>query len=89
MTVEEFRKLLFAPELIVLDVADAALLALEKALVLEHPLVRSPASDDDPIIRARARNVLRPAARLRRALRSYRLAVLDVLRDDDTNPDPF
>ena len=32
MTVDEFRNLLIAPELIVLDVADAALLALERAL---------------------------------------------------------
>jgi len=44
MTVEEFRRLLFAPELIVLDVADAALTALERALVLEHPLVKNPPS---------------------------------------------
>ena len=41
MTVEEFRRLLFAPEIIVLDVADAALRALERALILEHPLVLS------------------------------------------------
>jgi len=44
MTVEEFRRLLFAPEIIVLVVADAALRALERAVILEHPLVRDPAS---------------------------------------------
>jgi hypothetical protein len=91
MTVDEFRRLLCAPELIVLDVADAALLALERALVLEHPLVKNPASDDDPLVRRRARHVLRAAARLLRALRSYRVGVLRILRDDELQDaaDPF
>ena len=47
MTVEELWRLLIALEIIVLDVVAAALLALERALVLEHPLVHDPASDDD------------------------------------------
>jgi hypothetical protein len=91
MTVDEFRRLLFAPELIVLDVADAALTALERALVLEHPLVKNPASDDDPLVRRRARHVLRAAARLLRALRSYRAVVLTILRDHELQDaaDPF
>jgi hypothetical protein len=89
MTVDEFRNLLFAPELIVLDVADAALLALERALVLEHPLVHNPDSDDDPLLRRRARHVLRSAARLLRALRAYRGVVLTILRDADFADDPF
>ncbi len=89
MTVDEFRRLLFAPEIIVLDVADAALLALQRALVLEHPLVDNTASDDDPPVRRRARHVLRAAARLLRALRAYRRVVLAVLREAETDQDPF
>jgi hypothetical protein len=89
MTVDEFHRLLIAPEIIVLDVADAALLALERALVLEHPLVESPASDDDPPVRRRARHVLRSAARLLRALRAYRALVLTILREAEVVDDPF
>ncbi len=89
MTVDEFRRLLFAPEIIVLDVADAALLALQRALVLEHPLVDNPASDDDPLVRRRARDVLRSAHRLLRALRAYRGVVLTILREAETEQDPF
>ena len=89
MTVEEFRRLLIAPEIIVLDVVAAALLALERALLLEHPLVHNPASDHDPPVRRRARVVLRSAARLLRALRAYRAVVRDILRDADHDDDPF
>ncbi len=89
MTVEEFRRLLFAPEIIVLDVADAALRALERALILEHPLVRDPASDDEPRVRRRARAVLRHAARLQLALRRYRSDVRLILSEADVEHDPF
>jgi hypothetical protein len=89
MTIDEFRRLLIAPEIIVLDVVDAALLALERALVLEHPLVRDPASDDDPPVRRRARVVLRSAARLLRDLRRYRDVVRDILREADQDDTPF
>jgi hypothetical protein len=89
MTVIEFRRLLFAPEIIVLDVANAALRALERALLLEHPLVRIPAADDDPLVRRRARAVLRTTARLRRALRGYRRAVLQLLRENELADEPF
>ncbi len=89
MTLDEFRTLLFAPELIVLDVADAVLVALERALVLEHPLVRNPESDDDPVVRRRARAVLRHAARLRRALRHYRGVVRHLLSETSVEHDPF
>jgi|HubBroStandDraft_1064217.scaffolds.fasta_scaffold20813_4 hypothetical protein len=89
MTVDEFHRLLIAPEIIVLDVADAVLLALQRALVLEHPLVESPASHDDPLVRRRARHVLRSVARLLRALRAYRGAVLTVFRETQLVDDPF
>lgn len=89
MTVNEFRTLLFAPELIVLEVADAVLIALERALVLEHPLVRNPVSDDDPVVRRRARAVLRNGARLRRALRHYRRVVRHILSETQVEHDPF
>jgi hypothetical protein len=89
MTVDEFRRLLFAPELIVLDVADAALDALERALILEHPLVQDPDCDDDPPVRRSARAVLRPTARLRRALRAYRRVVAHILREQTTSEDPL
>jgi len=89
MTVDEFRTLLFAPELIVLDVADPVLLALERALLLEHPLLRNPESDDDPVVRRRARIVLRHAARLRRALRHYRRVVRHILSERNVEHDPF
>lgn len=89
MTVDEFRHLLFAPEIIVLDVADAALRALERALILEHPLVHNPNSDDDSRVQRRARAVLRSAARLRRVLRLYRQTVRDVLRELEPVHEPF
>jgi hypothetical protein len=89
MTVDELHRLLIAPELIVLDVADAVLLALERSLVLEHPLIEGPASDDDHLVQRRARNVLRAAARLLRALRAYRAVVHNILREAQFVDDPF
>ena len=89
MTVDEFHRLLMAPELIVLDVAEAALVAVQRALVLEHPLIKNPACDDDPTVRRRAREVLRSSARLLRALRVYRGVILTVLQEADANHYPF
>jgi hypothetical protein len=89
MTVDEFRRLLIAPEIIVLDVALAALRALERALLLEHPLLDATHSADDPLVRQRARSALRHAARLRRALRAYRALVQTILREANLKDDPF
>jgi len=89
MTVDEFRRLLIAPEIIVLDLAQASLRALERALLLEHPLLHAPHSDDDPIVRHRARSVLRHASRLRRALRAYRGVVEVILHQADLDDAPF
>jgi hypothetical protein len=89
MTVDELRRLLIAPEIIVLDVALASLRALERALRLEHPLLDAPLSADDPLVRQRARSVLRHASRLRRALRVYRDVVETILRQADLDDLPF
>jgi hypothetical protein len=89
MTVDELRRLLIAPEIIVLDVTLAALRALERALLLEHPLLEAPPSADDPLVRHRARSVLRRAARLRRDLRVYRGVVETILRQADQDDAPF
>lgn len=83
MTVDQLRRLLIAPEIIVLDVTVASLVALERALLLEHPLLDAPSSSDDPPVRARARTILRCASRLRRALRVYRGVVDAILREAD------
>ncbi len=89
MTVDEFRRLLIAPEIIVLDVAHASLRALERALLLEHPLLHAPHAADDPLVRQRARSVLRRASRLRQALRAYRGVVDAILRQADLDDAPF
>jgi hypothetical protein len=89
MTVDELRRLLIAPEIIVLDVVLAGLRALECALLLEHPLVEAPPSADDPPVRQRARCVLQGAARLRRDLRVYRGGVETILRQADLDDVPF
>lgn len=83
MTVDHLRRLLIAPEIIVLDVTVASLVALERALLLEHPLLNAPPSSDDPNVRARARAILRRAYRLRRALRVYRGVVDTIAREAD------
>jgi hypothetical protein len=88
MTPQQMHRLLVAPESLVVDLADAALLALERALRLEHPhLDVDPAAD--PEVRQRAREILRPAARLRRALRGYRRALERHLREARGDDWPF
>jgi hypothetical protein len=89
MTVDELRRLLIAPEIIVLDLALASLRALERALLLEHPLLEAPPSADDPLVRQRARAVLRRAHRLRRDIGVYRGVVETILRDGQRDDDVF
>ena len=89
MTPRQFNRLLVAPEIIVVDLADAALIALECALRLEHPLVDAPPPTDHPPIRRRARAVLRRAERLHAALRRYRGLVQAILREAEQNDMPF
>jgi hypothetical protein len=85
MTVDQLRRLLIAPEIIVVDLADAALSALRRAILVEHPTLTDLPDADDSDVRRRAAVVLHHAARLRRALRTYRRAVdrvLDAPRDE-------
>lgn len=82
-------RLLLAPELIVIELVDAALVALERALCAEHPLVYAPPSTEPPPVRRLASAVLRHAERLRASLRAYRRAVNDILREADQRESPF
>jgi hypothetical protein len=80
---------MMAPELIVIELVDAALVALERALLVEHPLVHEPPPTEHPPVRQLARNILRHAARLRRSLRDYRCLVDDILREAEQADFPF
>jgi hypothetical protein len=90
MTPRQLHRLLVAPEIIVVDLADHALHALGLALLAEHPLIDddSAAHDDDPVQR-RARALLRRARALRRALDDYRSQVERVLHRPDEPELPF
>jgi hypothetical protein len=87
MTVDELHRLLLAPELVVIDLADHALRALRLALLAEHPTLDDDANIDEAPVLWRARALLRRADDLRRALDAYRHQVDRVLRDD-RGPDP-
>jgi hypothetical protein len=89
MNPSELQRLLIAPEIIVVDLALAALRALDRALLAEHPLLHAPPDPADSLVQRRARHVLRRASRLRRALRDYRDVVDDLLADADRRDDPF
>ena len=90
MTPGQLQRLLVAPEIIVVDLADHALHALGLALLAEHPLIddESAAHDDAPVQR-RARTLLRRARALRRALDDYRTQVERVLSPPDGPDLPF
>jgi hypothetical protein len=84
------RRLLIAPEIVVVDLVDHALTALRLALLAEHPLLADDlAAIDDPPVQGRARALLRHAVRLRRSLRAYRREVRRVLRELPHNNLPF
>ena len=89
MTIDQLRRLLLAPEIIVVDLADATLSALRRAILLEHPTVTEfPDADHSDVLR-RAAVVLHHAARLRRAFRAYRRAVDRVLEAPPRDDLPF
>jgi hypothetical protein len=81
MTVEELRRLLIAPEIIVVDLTDATLAALRRAILVEHPTLGEFPSDEQSGVPRRATLVLHAAARLQRALHAYRRAVEPILRE--------
>ena len=89
MTAAQLRRLLLAPEIIVVDLAEAALDALRRALLLEHPTVTEFPSVEDSAVLLRAAVALRSAARLSRALRAYRRAVDQLVHDADRDDLPF
>lgn len=89
MTPRQLHRLLIAPEMIVVDAVRAALFALERAMLVEHPLIDlEPAHDDTPVHR-RARAVVHAIHELRRALRRYRTVVQRVTREARANDLPF
>jgi hypothetical protein len=75
MTPSGRGRLLAARELVVVDLTDAALVALLTALDLEHPTLEHPPFSGGPPTLRRARTVVRLAQRLRDTLESYRCAV--------------
>ena len=83
----DLRHLVAAPELLVCDLTDHTLAILVRALLVEHPSLAEQASYESRIGR-RARDVVRVASRLRRAILTYRLAV-DESRDDVERDLPF
>jgi hypothetical protein len=87
MTPGERRRLLAARELVVVDLTDAALVALLTSIDLEHPTLEHPPFDGGPPTLRRARAVIRLAQRLRNTLEQYRCAVDAALvfesNDDD------
>jgi hypothetical protein len=76
----DLRHLVAAPELLVCDLTDHTLAILVRALLVEHPSLAEQASYESRIGR-RARDVVRVASRLRRAILTYRLAVDESLDD--------
>lgn len=89
MTPRQFERLLVAPELIVVDLAESTLIALDRALRVEHPLVDASPPVEHPPVRRHARAALRLAEQLRLALRRYRDVVLAILRDAHDRELPF
>jgi len=89
MTPRQFNRLLVAPEMIVVDLAESALIALDRALHVEHPLLDAPPPTDHPPVRRHARAVLRHADQLRLVLRRYRDVVNAILRDAHDRDLPF
>jgi hypothetical protein len=81
MTSNEIQRLCIAPEIVVVDLVDAALDALHRALLAQHPMIVGEASADQPLIRRRATRILRRAERLQRALDAYRAAAAAILDD--------
>ena len=89
MIPRRLHHLLVAPEMIVVDATLALLVALDRALRVEHPSLDDQPDHDDPPARSRARLALRHASRLQRALRAYRTLVRRSLRQHLHDDLPF
>jgi hypothetical protein len=79
----DLRRLIAAPELLVIDLLDTSLETLKRALLVEHPPLASRAALRRIAVSRRARDVLRAARRLRHAIDAYRHAVDQALDDPD------
>jgi hypothetical protein len=90
MTPDELKRLIAAPEIVVVDLVEHALDALRLALLAEHPLIDDDlAAYDDALVQRRARTLLRRADELRRALGAYRKQVACVLTQWEQPDLPF
>jgi len=89
MTRDERARLCAARELIVVDLLDHALAALDVALALEHPTLDEPPFGRAPITLRRARDVAHAGRLLRAALDRYRAAVDQSLGATDLEELPF
>ena len=89
MMPRERGRLLAARELVVVDLTDAALVALLTALDLEHPTLEHPPFSGGPPTLRRARTVIRLAQRLRDTLDRYRRAVDAALVEPTDDDIPF
>ena len=76
----DLRRLVAAPELLVCNLADHTLDVLVRALLVEHPALADQASYESRVGR-RARHIVCATSRLRRAISAYRLAVDETLDD--------
>jgi hypothetical protein len=89
MSPDDLKRLLAAPELVVVDLVAHTLDALRLALLAEHPVINDDDGHDDPPVQRRARALLRRAEDLRRALNAYRKHVGLVLSEWDQPDLPF
>jgi hypothetical protein len=89
MTRDERARLYAARELVLVDLLDHALAALDVALALEHPTLDEPPFDRAPITLRRARKVARIARLMRAELDNYRAAVDASLAAPDRDELPF
>ena len=83
MTPDELHRLLIAPEIIVVDLADAALLALERALLAEHPLLETlrRTTEHPPVRRHAARTSSAAPSATSRTPRAIARVVHAILRE--------
>jgi hypothetical protein len=90
MSPSSFRRLFAAREIIMVDLADAAIASLVLALQVEHPTLAELAPRRGPPTLRLARDLVRLARHFRLALRRYRDAVDEALGDipqpDDDMP---